>query len=50
LLSQNDIADRIRTLFPEWATPEHVILHVQFSSGVTVKVNDGEHFARSWCA
>ena len=23
-------------LFPEWATPDHVIVHVQFSSGVTI--------------
>jgi len=33
-------------LFLEWATPDHVIMHMKFSSGVTacLKVN-GEHFA-----
>jgi len=25
-------------LFPEWAIPNHVIMHVQFSSGITIFV------------
>jgi len=33
-------ADRICTLFttvPEWATPDHAIMLVKFSSGVTIR-------------
>jgi len=35
----------------EWATPDRDIMHMQFSSGVTMTMCDkanGEHFARSW--
>jgi len=36
---------------PEWATPDHVIIHVQFSSVAQSNClceANGEHFAYSW--